>query len=55
MTTNMKTYKPVRAAFVVTEYKGKPAILDIVTKVYYFGFKTREAAQKRCDALNKGF
>ena len=42
-----------RVVFVATEYKGKPAILDTVTRVYYVA-KTMEIAQQRANALNKG-
>jgi hypothetical protein len=43
----MKTY-------LATTYKGKPAILDTHTRVYYFGFKTMTAAQSRAQQLNTG-
>lgn len=39
--------------FIVTTYEGKPAILDTVARVYYFGFKTKAAAVKRARELNK--
>jgi hypothetical protein len=42
-----------RIVFVATEYKGKPAILDTVARVYYVA-KTMEIAQARANELNKG-
>ena len=42
-----------RIVFVATEYKGKPAILDTVTRVYYMA-KTMEIARQRVNELNKG-
>ena len=39
--------------FQVCNYKNKIAIFDSVCCVYYFGFKTKEEAQKRCDQFNK--
>ena len=41
-------YRP----FTVTSYKGRPAVYDTVARVYYTGFASYVAAQKRCDELN---
>ena len=38
--------------FIVTTYQRKIAILDTLTRVYYFGFRSRKSAQTRCDQLN---
>jgi hypothetical protein len=39
--------------FIVTTYKGKTAILDTLSRVYYFNFKSRNDAIKQCAELNK--
>lgn len=38
--------------FVATTYEGKPAILDTVAHVFYFGFRSMTAARARARALN---
>ena len=40
--------------FIATHYEGKPAVLDTVARVYYYGFKTMMQAIKKAEALNKG-
>ena len=40
--------------FIATTYQGKPAVLDTKSKVYYFGFRTIEAARRKADDLNAG-
>ena len=41
-------------AFIATHYKGKPAILDTVARVWYLGFRTMRDARERAEQLNKG-
>ena len=41
-------------AFIATHYKGKPAVIDTVARVLYFGFRTMRAARERADQLNRG-
>lgn len=43
-----------RAPFRACQYQGKPAILDTVARVYYFGFRSMRAAQDRAAELNRG-
>lgn len=40
--------------FVATTYQGKPAVFDMVARVYYFGFRSQEAARKKAADLNAG-
>lgn len=38
--------------FKATIYRNKPAVLDTVSRVYYFGYKNMEAAQAHAKELN---
>lgn len=40
--------------FVATTYQGKPAVLDTVARVYYFGYRSMKAAREKAEALNNG-
>ena len=44
----------LKAQFIATQYKGKPAIYDKQARVFYFGFKTIRAAAIRARELNSG-
>jgi hypothetical protein len=39
--------------YTATTYKGKPAILDTVSRVYYFGFSSMREARTRAMELNE--
>lgn len=38
--------------YIATTYEGKPAILDTLARVYYFGFRSMSAARARAKELN---
>jgi len=40
--------------FIATTYKGKPAVLDKVSRVYYFGYRSMAEARRKADDLNSG-
>lgn len=40
--------------FIATIYKGKPAIYDKLTRVYYWGYNSMTEANKAANDLNKG-
>jgi hypothetical protein len=40
--------------FTATHYKGKPAVFDTVSRVYYYGYKTMQAARNHAAQLNSG-
>jgi hypothetical protein len=41
--------------FIATTYKGKPAVLDTKTRVYYFGYKSMKEARDKATELNKPY
>lgn len=40
--------------FCATHYKGKPAVYDKVSRVFYTGYSTMSEARKHAEELNKG-
>ena len=49
----MATYTPAnKRPFSATIYKGRPAIFDSVTRVFYTGYKTQEDARRHAEQLN---
>lgn len=40
--------------FSATHYKGKPAVYDSRSRVYYYGYKTMREAREKAAALNEG-
>ena len=40
--------------FTWTLYRGKPAVYDTVSRVFYTGYRSMRAAREHADALNSG-
>lgn len=39
--------------YIATAYRRRPAIIDLKTRVYYFGFNSMEEARGAASILNK--
>ncbi len=51
----MATYTPAnKHPFIATIYKGRHAVFDSVTRVFYTGYKTHMAAVRNAEEQNSG-
>lgn len=44
----------MKQTFIATRYQGKPAVLDTVARVYYFGYRSMDEAARAARDLNEG-
>ena len=49
----MNTENRPSAPFRATTYKGRPAVIDTVARVFYFGFRSMADARRKAAELNR--